>query len=140
MNYPGKNLDSLEPKTDLAVTHLLSFMAHLFVSRETIIEQENYGQQRPAKKHRRSDEGPLVTLTSESKRRALASITNQPPSRDSRTVVEKQCSRAMVKRQGIQEPHSTVSYDGVECFLLLLVVLDLALCIHVPTLILYAHT
>jgi len=54
-----------------------------------IIELENCGQQQPAKKHRRSNKGTLVTLTSESKRRTLASITNQPPARESRTVVAK---------------------------------------------------
>jgi len=74
-----------------------------------IIEQENCGQQRPAKKHRRSDEGTLVTLTSESKRRTLASITNQPPAKESWTVVAKPYNRDTIKRQEVQEPHSTVS-------------------------------
>lgn len=57
-------------------------MAHLLVSRETVIDQENSAEARSSRgpgKHKRSPKIVLSNpLSSASKRRALAPITNQP--------------------------------------------------------------
>ena len=57
-------------------------MAHLLVSRETVIDQENSAEARSSRgpgKHKRSPKVVLSNpLSSASKRRALAPITNQP--------------------------------------------------------------
>ena len=76
-------------------------MADFLVLQETIIGQENHRQQRRANKRGRRDEALPVSLTSQTKRRALGCITNQQlPSRKRQTTAAKSCVRR-------HEPHST---------------------------------
>ena len=76
-------------------------MADLPVLRETIIGQENHRQQRRTNKRGRRDEALPVSLMSQTKRRALACITNQQlTARKRQTIAVKSCVRR-------QEPHST---------------------------------
>ena len=75
-------------------------MADFLVLQETIIGQGRQ-QQRRANKRGRRDEALPVSLTSQTKRRALACITNQQlSSRKRQTTAAKSCVRR-------QEPHFT---------------------------------
>ena len=71
-----------------------------------IIGQENCGLQRRANKRGRSNEALPVSLTSQTKRRALACITNQQlPAKKSQKTAAKSCIRK-------QEPLSTEKFSS----------------------------
>ena len=79
-------------------------MADVVVFRDTILGQENGGLHRQAKKHGRSEE---ALPASQTKRRALASITNQQLSAtETQTTAAKPCINTVVRKQ---EPRSIVS-------------------------------
>ena len=79
-------------------------MADVVVFRDTILGQENGGLHRQAKKHGRSEE---ALPASQTKRRALASITNQQLSAtETQTTTAKPCISTVVRKQ---EPYSIVS-------------------------------
>ena len=79
-------------------------MADFLVFRDTILGQENFGLHRQAKKHGRSEE---ALPASQTKRRALTSITNQQLTATETQTTAAKPSISTVSRK--QETHSTVS-------------------------------